>query len=388
MKRRSRSSGRWIWVVIAIGIICGYPLEVRAEDATDTGIDTSVQGMMDDMDFTEIQEVLDGLSGGDRIDFGEMVSSFISGETEFSFELIWEMVKDRLFYEINYNRDSIVQIIMIAVVAAIFANFSGVFQNQQISEVSFYVIYLLMITILLASFQIMMNTATDTLSEIVDFTHVLAPVYLMSIAMAGGATTATVFYNVLIFAIYAVNWFILHFVVPLIQVYVVLVLVNHLAREDFLSRFADLIKTAVEWMLKTIFGLVIGINMIQGLLAPVIDSVRTSVLNKAAGAIPGIGGAANAVTEVVLGSAVLIKNGIGVAALVILVVICVVPVLKLAIFVLMYKFAAAVIQPISDRRMTGCVSGVGEGADMLLKVVLTAMALFFITIAMVAAATS
>ena len=66
---------------------------------------------------------------------------------------------------------------------------------------------------------------------------------------------------------------------------------------------------------------VIGFSVIQSLIAPAVDAFRVSVLNKTAGIIPGVGGTINAVTEVIIGSSVLIKNSIGVAAMIILLLI-------------------------------------------------------------------
>ena len=67
--------------------------------------------------------------------------------------------------------------------------------------------------------------------------------------------------------------------------------------------------------------------------------------------------------------------------------ICLVPVMQTAVLVILYKGAAAVIQPISDRRITDCLSGIGDGFHMLLKLLLTSGVLFLITIAIVAVTT-
>ena len=54
----------------------------------------------------------------------------------------------------------------------------------------------------------------------------------------------------------------------------------------------------------------------------------------------------------------------------------------------LYKILAAVIQPISDKRMIGCISSAGESGRMMGKVVVTTAVMFLVTIAMVTAATT
>ena len=170
-------------------------------------------------------------------------------------------------------------------------------------------------------------------------------------------------------------------VLPGIQAYVVLELVNYLHKEDFLSKTGDLIRTLVEWALKTCTGVIIGMQVLQNMISPAVDSLKRDMLGKTAAAIPGVGNAINGVTEVALGTAVLIRNCLGVAGILVLLVLGLPPVIQLAITALTYKFLAALMQPVSDKRMVGCISTMGEGCRLLLKVLLTVELLFLITIA-------
>ena len=54
----------------------------------------------------------------------------------------------------------------------------------------------------------------------------------------------------------------------------------------------------------------------------------------------------------------------------------------------MYKLMAALIQPISDKRIVEALASVGNGYQMLLKVVFTTAVLFLLTIAVAAVFTS
>ena len=52
------------------------------------------------------------------------------------------------------------------------------------------------------------------------------------------------------------------------------------------------------------------------------------------------------------------------------------PVVKIGFTTLVYKFLAALVQPVSDKRMVGCLSTVGEGCRLLMKVLLMTELLF------------
>ena len=97
--------------------------------------------------------------------------------------------------------------------------------------------------------------------------------------------------------------------------YVLLSLINHLSKEEMLDRMAELLKTVVNWGLKTMLGAVVGLQVVRNLVAPVLDTLKRSMVGRAAGALPGIGNAVNMVTELVLTSAVLVRNCLGVVIL-------------------------------------------------------------------------
>lgn len=210
----------------------------------------------------------------------------------------------------------------------------------------------------------------------------------MSMAFSGQVTTAAGFYDMTFMLIYGMEWMMRYLIVPAVQIYMVLELMNYLTEEELLSKMTDLIKSGVAWVMKLLFTLVIGINVVQNLLTPVIDTFKSGLIAKTAGMLPGFGASINAVTEIMVGSGIIIKNGIGLAAILVLLAMCLGPLVKVGVMAFLYKMLAAMIQPISDRRMIGCISSAGESGRLLGKVVVTTTVMFLVTIAMVTAATT
>ncbi|MEG1957950.1 MAG: stage III sporulation protein AE, partial [Lachnospiraceae bacterium] len=194
--------------------------------------------------------------------------------------------------------------------------------------------------------------------------------------------------GIVLFLIFMIELVILNFLLPLIHVYIMVEVINHLSLEDNLSKFSELLHLLIGWILKSLLTCVIGLNVIQGLITPVIDSLKRTTLTKTAEAIPGIGDALGGMTEVVLGTTILVKNGIGVSGAMICIFICMIPLTQMAIMTLLYKLIAAVIQPISDQRIVSCISSVGDGYQLLLRVIFTVGVLFLLTIAVVTATTT
>ncbi|WP_461818523.1 stage III sporulation protein AE [Faecalimonas sp.] len=339
-------------------------------------------------DFGEVNQVLEDILPEEKMDFGETVRKVIKGDVKFSVELLEKLVTEQLFYEFRENKKTVIHILMIAIIAAVFTNFSNVFQNRQIGEISFYVLYLLLITICLSTFQILIDGVGVHLERLTSFMRVLGPLYFLAVAISTGSGTSVIFYNLLLFLIYIVELLILNLLLPLLHIYMVIRVLNNLSTEEYLSKFAELIEFIVTWTLKTLLAAIIGLNVIQGLISPALDSLKRGMLTKSVEAIPAIGDALGGTAEIVLGTAVLVKNGIGVTGAIICIVLCVIPLLQMFVMAFLYKLTSAFIQPISDKRIVGCVSGMGEGCQILLRVIFTTGMLFLLTIAIVTATTT
>ena len=364
-----------------------YATEIRDKDEQAELQKEAEETIWKEFEFSEIEDLLDDIFPEKKTDFQDLIKKMLSGQTEPSLQVIGEMISDQFFYEWKSSKAGMVHILLIVIVAAVFTNFSNVFQNKQISEISFYVLYLLLITIVLNSFRILIVSASENLERLIGFMKVLGPVYFLAVAFAAGSSTSILFYNLVLLLIYLVELVILNFLIPFVQVYIVVKVMNNLSEEDYLSKFAELCETVIAWTLKTLLAGVTGVNIIQGLLSPAIDSLKRSVVGRSAEAIPVVGDAIGGVTEVMLGTAVLIKNGIGVAGALVCIGICLVPIIQMAVVTLLYKLIAAMIQPVSDKRIVGCISSIADGSQMLLRIIFTTGVLFLLTIAVVTATT-
>lgn len=361
-------------------------------DQTRVSAQTDVKdtaGSMTEINYDEIQTVInDVLQSDNKLSFQDYVMSLISGEKKFSVEQIGKDLKDTVFNEIHDNIETFTGLISIAVIAAVFTNFSYAFQSTQIAETGFYVAYLLLFSVLTASFIAAANLASNTISSILEFMKALVPAYFLSVAFASSAGTSMVFYQVALFLITFVDVLLIRVIIPLINIYLVISMANNLSKDDMLSKLTDLISTVIGWSLKTLLGLVIGFNAIQGLILPVADNIKRSALTKFAGAIPGVGGVFGSVAESVIGAGVLLKNAIGVAGVIVIITICAIPIIKLAVTTLIYRVSGAAVQPISDKRMLKCVTVSADASLLLLQTVLTSAVLFLLTITIVAATTT
>lgn len=374
--------------VLLLCLFLSAGMDVYAAEEYGENTEKQIDSLMQKFDFSEINRILRQIAPEEKLDFGRTVNGLIRGDTEASAELFGKLISDQFFYEFRYNRKGLVRMLLIAVIAAVFANFSSVFKSEQIGEIGFYVLYMLLLTICLHSFQVVSDSVGEKLELLTVFMRALGPVYFLSVAVSSGSGSAVAFYNLTLFLIYLVEVLILNFLLPLLHIYVVVKVLNHLSAEDYLSKLAELIEFVVVWTLKTLLAAVSGLNLVQGLTAPAIDSLKRGVVTKGLEALPAVGDALGGLAETLLGTAVLVKNGIGVTGAVICIAVCALPAVQMLVMTALYKLTAAVIQPVSDARIVGCISDMGDAGQIMVRLIFTTGVLFLITIAVVTATTT
>ena len=336
------------------------------------------------MELDDIQDLMDELLGDKSFHLGDAIRQMVTGEQPFSREMFLEIVYEAVFGELERQKQNIFQLLLLVLAAAFFANFAKAFEKSQVGEISFYVIYLILFALIMNLFGSMSSGLKENLSFLVSMMKAVAPAYYLAVAASTGVTTAALFYQIVLILILMIQIAAVSLLLPCVNLYVLLEFVNHLSKEEMLSRLSELLKMLVEWALKTMTGVLVGMQVVQNLVAPVMDTLKRSAIGKTAGAIPGVGNAINSVTEIILTSAVLIRNSLGVVFLVAFLMWGLTPILRYGINGILYKLLAAVVQPVSDKRIAGCINTMGEGCLLLMKILFTSEILCMLTVIVVA----
>ncbi len=339
--------------------------------------------ILEDLELKEIEDLVKQLTR-ENLSFTDMLKNLMSSGQALDWSNCKNIVSELWQRAFGIHKETCIQILLLLLLTSFFSNISGAFKNPQIGEMAFYICYMILFLLILRQVDQFSSQIESTLDGICEFMRALLPSYYLAIAASVGVSTASIFYQMIIGIIYLAEKIILVVMLPGIRFYLLIALVNHLTKDEWLSRMTNLIKTGISWALKTMLGLLLGMQLIQRLVSPAMDSLKKTVLGKTAGSIPVLGDIFEGVTEIVLGSAVLVKNCLGVAAIICMAFIGVVPLIQLAIHGAGYQILAAVMQPVSENRLISCVHTMGETILMLLRLLLTVEIMFLLTIAILA----
>lgn len=132
MKALFRGLALCLWLLTAAAV------PVRAETEV-------TEDLLGNMDFGRVQSLLDGMLGKNSFSFGEAVKGLINGEEVFSEEAVQEILHGLFFSRMEAEKDRLFKVLLLVLAAAVFSNFTAVFENSQIGEASFYMVYLLLL---------------------------------------------------------------------------------------------------------------------------------------------------------------------------------------------------------------------------------------------------
>ena len=350
-------------------------------------VETYLEEILEALDFSSLDHFLNQHMRTE-MSFEELVSQIvINGFEAFNKENITMLVFDSLFYELSIAKPVFVKMLLFTVLFSVVQKLLAT-RNKYISDISFFVIYATVMVLLMQSFFLVRDIALEGVESLLMFLNALIPTYAVTLAFAGNAVSGAVLYEIAFFLVYLVEVLLKNFLSPVIQLFVLVLFLNHLFDEDTLSKLAEFMEKIVSMILKTAFGAVIGMGIVQSMLTPVKDRLSSNVLLSGMSAIPGVGTFLGSTGEIILSCGMLIKNSVGVIGLIVLFVIAVVPVAKIGCFLGMYQVLGIVLQPVADKRITECVSAVTRGCSLYLKIILYSMLLFFILLSMVSVATS
>ena len=334
---------------------------------------------LEDYDYTEIENSTEDYG----ISFEEIVSLVMGGNYSDALRRVGQAAAYSLLGGFNEQKEIFIKLLLLGIIGALFKALSSTFMDAGVAKMGGYIMQIALIAVLSAGMVWAVGEAEELLQGITGLMEALIPTYTLVITAGSGSASAVAFYELIMVLIFLVDKIILNVVIPGISIYMMINMMNYLSKDNIFGRLAELIQELLTWLNKTMFGFVIGLNAIKGLISPMLDSLKGTAFTKLVGMIPGVGTAVDAVSGVIIGSGALIKNSVGVTAMLFIIMLCAMPALKLFVFSYGCKAAGALLEPVADKNYTDCINGVHEGLKLLLVSACNAAIMFLLTLAMV-----
>ena len=317
----------------------------------------------------------------------EFVKNYMkSGQDSLERKEILKMTLGYLFKEVVASFKIIGQLIIIAIVCALLNNLQSAFSNEKLCNVAYFACFSVMIILIARGFYIGVELTQQVINSISDFMAALMPVLIMLLASVGSVSQAVVMDPIIMGVCTLGTKLYSSIIIPIICMSFVLDFVNNISSEYNIKNLTSLLKKFALWVQGIFLTIFVGIITIRGIVGSSFDLVTTKTAKFAMDSfIPVVGKTLSDAFATVASYTLLLKNSISLLGVVVLIAIILLPIIKIFVMGFMYKLTSALLQPVSDSKVTAIIDAAGGSLMLLGSCIICVSVMFFIMIAIIAA---
>ena len=311
------------------------------------------------------------------INISEMINSAISGNVDNN--TIFKKVIHLLGKEVSSTLKTLVGILVIVLIHSIIKSITDNLQSSNISQIIYYVQYILIVTLVMNNFGGILSTISDTINNLVGFMNSLVPLLISLMLYTGSITTSGLLEPILLFIIEFIGNIIVTLILPIVSLITALVIISKLSDRVQINKLAGFMKSSIIWFLGIILTIFVGVLSLEGTLTSSIDGITAKTAKAAVSSlIPVVGKILGDTVDSVLGCGLILKNAIGIVGVIVIIGICILPVIKLATLSIMYSIASAIIEPLADSKIVKLLNEMSGIFKLLLAILCSVSVLLII----------
>ena len=344
----------------------------------------TLQEQQEEFGISEFIEQADEYAGEffEDIDINEILEDAIKGEVDN--QTIFKKILSLLGGELGDGLRVLGSILAIVMIHSILKSVSESLENDTISKLIYYVQYILIVTIVMMNFSDIVQVVKDTCNNVIGFMNILIPLLISLMIYTGSITTSGVLEPIILFLINFIGNVIQTIIIPIVLIFTSLIVISKISDNVQIDKLSKLLKSGVVWFFGLILTIFVAVISLEGTLSSSVDGI-TAKTTKAvvSSAIPVVGKILGDAVDTVLGCGIILKNAVGIIGIIIVIGICMLPILKLGIFTIAYKFMSAICEPIADKNITSLLDQIGDVYKILLAILCSVSVMLIVGTALV-----
>lgn len=264
------------------------------------------------------------------------------------------------------------------------SSISDSLENKGVSQVTYFVELILIITLIVSTFSNCISLVKNTIQNLVGFSNSLIPILMTLMLTTGAITSAGMIQPILLLLINFIGNAISNFILPVVLISTSLNIISQISDEIKISKIPKFLNSATIWVLGIIMTLFVTVLSLEGSLTQTVDGVTAKTTKAAVSTvIPVVGKILGDATDAVIGCAGILKNAVGFVGVIVILGICLSPIIKLTILTITYYLASALCQPIADAKIVNLLESVADTFKTLLAIIFCVTVLLIVGLTIV-----
>ena len=217
----------------------------------------------------------------------------------------------------------------------------------------------------------------DALGTMAHSMEILLPVMIPLLVAMGGISSGSILDPAVAGAVTGFSALMEHIVLPLVFLSAVFTMINSITEKDYVKKLAGFLRKGTIFLTGLAVTVFTGIAAIQGMVTKAADGILINTTKFSLdNFVPIVGGFAADSLDMVISCVGLIKNAIGVAGILLILALLVIPVLKILAVAVIYKITAS-------KNISDSLSELGTAAITMTVVLAIGALMFLIFIAII-----
>ena len=373
-----------MFLELLVVILFLFPNITYAEDGQELSTEAILESQQDSLNISSFLKEAQKYTSSvyDDINMGELFTSALTGKIDN--EKILKAIISIFGKEIVSSINVLGSVIIIIVIHSILKSISEGLENKSISHITYYVQYILIVTLIMTNFVQVVTMVKESVQNLVGFMDCLIPILMTLVLTTGSIASASMLQPILLFIITFIGNFINSFILPLVLVSTALGIVSKISERVQVDRLSKFFKSSVVWILGVILTLFVGLVSLEGTLSSNVDGITAKTTKAAVSSfIPVVGKILGDAVDAVIGCSSILKNALGIIGVVVIIGICIAPIIKLTILMIIYYLGAAVCQPIADEKIIKLLEQMGDTFKTLLAILSSISVMLIIGVTLV-----
>ena len=320
--------------------------------------------------------------------YNSLVSRIVSGELDLRPASVINSITDGIRREIGGLGGFVKTVLITGILSGALKVVTDSLGSSEAEGAGFFACFSAMTVAALEVFSEVVGYGSDVIHDMCEFITKLEPVFVGLLVSSGAVTQAAAFQPVITASVYVIGVVVDNCILPLTYFSAMLAIVNNLSARIELGTLCSLVRSVSKWILVGILTVFSGILTFYGITTASLNTVATKGVKFAVGSlVPVVGSLLSDTVDTVLSGAGLLKNAVGTAGMLTVVVILFVPVVKIWVMMMLLKLCAGLVEPFSHKRVTGMLLNMSEAVTGIFAMVITSAVLFLISIGIIISAT-
>ncbi|WP_052712110.1 stage III sporulation protein AE [Domibacillus indicus] len=296
-------------------------------------------------------------------------------------------LKSYVFFEITAHAESLAIIFLLSILASVLKTVGQALETQTVTRTAEAAVLIPIFILAASTFRLAVETVSASVEQMTVFMMAFMPVLIALLTISGAVASAALFPPMLLFMMNASGVLIDQIILPCLIFSVVFSLISLLSDHYNADRIAGLLRTVSVSLLSAFMAVFLAILTMRGITAAAADGLTVKTAKFISGTfVPVVGRMMADAADTASGAALMIHNTAGAAGIGLLMLTALFPVVKLMVLVVLYKAAAAVLQPLGDSAAASLLEIIGKTMSFMLAALALVSFMYFLFMAAVVSA--